>query len=147
MSPRRTTRTVTAGILIAASLSWTSAAAAGQRGAPPRVPLPQGQRIDARDGDIINIEDDARVRIVRRRQAIIRTVFNPTARTLMLLVDYASPTAADGRVDMRHWFSEITGEWPLSERWEGTAVVEDYHAVGQPGPGMGLVLPRAASRF
>ena len=96
MSPRRTARTVTASILITASLSWTAAAAAGQRGAPPRIPLPQGQRIDARDGDIINIDDDARVRIVRRRQAIIRTVFNPAARTLMLLVDYASPTAADG---------------------------------------------------
>jgi TonB family protein len=137
-----TTRSITAGVVVIASLSWALQTVAAQRGAPPRVPLPQGQRIDARDGDTVTVEDDARVRIVRRRQAVVRAVFNPTERSVILLFDYASPRGADGRVDSRHSFTGISGLWPLPERWEGMAVVEQYQAIQQPSSGVGLRLPQ-----
>jgi hypothetical protein len=143
MRPRHAARIIAAGILVVAGLSWVADAGAGQRGGPPaREPLPQGQRLDARDGDVVTVEDDARVRLVRRRQAVVRAVFNPTERSVTLLIDHASPGGADGRVDRRFWYSGLSGQWPLPDRWEGTAVVEEYQAIGQPTQGLGLLLPK-----
>jgi len=145
MKSRHAARAMAAGILIAGPLSWVSCAPAAQRGAPPRParePFPQGQRINARDGDIVTVEDDARVRIVRRRQAVVRAVFNPSDRWVVLLIDHASPGGADGRVDTRLWYSSLSGDWPLAERWEGTAVIEEYEPIGQPTQGIGLLLPQ-----
>jgi len=59
-----------------------------------RDPWPQGQRIDARDGDTIIVDENARVRIVRQRSAYVRTVFSSKERWLIVLARYAP---LDGR--------------------------------------------------
>lgn len=137
-----TSRIASASLVVAGCVGLSPCLVAEQRGAPARKPLPQGERIEARDGDVVAIEDDARVRMVRRRQVIARTIFNPTEKLLLVLLDYASPAAPDGRVDMRYAFTRVSGEWPLGERWEGRGVVEEYQAFGAPGQGMGLLLPQ-----
>ena len=102
----------------------------------------------ARDGDRVVIEDDARVEIVRRRQGMIRSVFNPAQRLLIVLVDYqATGSSPDGQVDVAYQYRDIE-TWPLGERWEGYGVFEEYlpfSQVGSPrGPRFGLVTPQGA---
>lgn len=110
---------------------------------PATDPLPIGQRIVARDGDVVVVEDDARVRIVRRREANVRVVYNAAQRWVVILADYLVPDGGDGRVDTSYTFSNLTGDWPLEPRWEGTATLEDYLAPGEFGPqSFGLVTPR-----
>lgn len=110
---------------------------------------PAGNRIPALDGDIIVVENDARVRIVRRREANVRAVFNPAERWLVLLVDYKTAAGGpDGGVDMTYSYTGLTGDWPLEERWEGAVTIEDYSIAGEIGPsGMGLVTPRGLVQF
>ena len=100
----------------------------------------QGQRIRARDGDVILLDDDARVRVIRRRDGFMRAVFNPSERTLILVIDRAARRgeAPDGRADESHHFREMTGDWPLGERWEGGVVIEEYSLAGQNRQGLGL---------
>jgi TonB family protein len=44
-----------------------------------------------------------------------------------LLADFGSATSgSDGLVDMVYRFSDISGEWPLGARWEGTATIDEY---------------------
>lgn len=109
---------------------------------------PTGQRIQARDGDLVIVEGDAQVRVVRRRQASARAIFDAQQHWVVLLVDYATKGGApDGRVDATYTFHGISGEWPLGERWEGVADLEDYAAVGDMSPqGLGLGL-RTADGF
>lgn len=93
-----------------------------------RPPAPAGQEIIAGDGDRVIIEDDARVQIVRRRQAMVRTVYNEAAHSLMILLDYAprSGETQDGAVDVASTYENITGAWPLGERGEGFITVDEY---------------------
>lgn len=105
-----------------------------------RPPAPAGQEMIAQDGDRVIIEDDARVQIVRRRQAMVRTVYNETDHSLMVLFDYAprSGDTPDGRVDMATTYSNVSGSWPLGERWEGFVTVDEYYG-NTPSPrGIGL---------
>jgi TonB family protein len=106
--------------------------------------LAQGQRIQPKDGDVVVIEDGARVKMIRRSSATVRAIFNPGQHWLVILVDSAMPggRAPDGRVDTTYTLNDVTGDWPLGERWEGTAVVDDYSQVGDMGiVGVGLSTP------
>ena len=105
-------------------------------------PIPWGQQIPAQDGDVIFLEDEARVRIVRRRQAMVRTISNASEQWLVALVDFAPRNGrADGRVDRLYIWRQTQGGWPIAERWEGGAILEEYSAPGQNPGGIGLVFP------
>jgi len=112
-----------------------------------RNPPPPGLRIEARDGDTIVLQDDARVKIVRQRKAHVRAIFNSTDRWLILLAGYRhsdAVAAVPARVDEVFTFTDMTGEWPLGERWEGEAVLEEYSIGidrGGPSTGIGLMTP------
>jgi hypothetical protein len=46
------------------------------------------------------VEDDARVQIIRRRQATIRTIYSQREQLLIVLADYSKPGEfPDGQVD------------------------------------------------
>jgi TonB family protein len=93
-----------------------------------------GQKIHAKPGDLILVENADRVRIVRRREAQLRAIHNGQQRWLVLLVDYASPGAdPDGQVDASYRYEEVTGDWPLGERWDGRVVIDDYSIAGEGG--------------
>jgi TonB family protein len=128
-------RGILAGVFVVASAGVD---AYGQTTA--RAPLPQGRLIGARDGDTVVIEEDARVRTVRRRHAAVRAVFNADQRWLVLVVDYPPQRgdAPDGLADGSYQFRDVSGDWPLGERWEGDAIIEDYSAAGQGSHGVGL---------
>jgi protein TonB len=102
----------------------------------------QGQRIAAKDGDFVLIDGTARIRIVRRSVATVRTIFNPAQRWLVILADVAAPNGAgDGGVDVTYTFNDVA-EWPAGERWQGTAALEEYFVAGELGNfGLGLELP------
>ena len=119
-----------AGVMVL-SLGAAVGVGAGQQ-PPVRQPLPAGQRLEARDGDRVIVEDDARVTIVRRRHARVRAVFNPNQRWLILLATYRRPDAAfSGRVDETFNFQGVSGDWPLPPRWEGDAEIEQYTNAGE----------------
>ena len=108
----------------------------------PTSPLPSGNRIVAQDGDVIVVENDARIRIVRRREVYLRAVFNAAERWLLLLVDHAMPAGSpDGRVDRAHYFRNVGGAWPFGPRWEGVATIDEYSMVPQ-GNGLGITTPQ-----
>ncbi len=111
--------------------------------------MPGGQDIVAKDGDRIIVEEDARVQIVRRRAATVRAIFDQAQRTLTLLIDYPpSPgMTPDGGVDSTMSYFDVDGDWPLGERWEGLATVEDYSAAGSFAPGFGLRIPAGVVQF
>jgi hypothetical protein len=129
--------TLTALFLISANLLSQT-----QPPAPPHA----GNRIAAHDGgDIVVVENDARVTIVRRHVANVRTVFSPAEQWLVLLVDYATLAGApDGGVDTMYSYTALSGTWPMEDRWEGAATIEEYAIAGEAGPTgtMGLVGPR-----
>lgn len=110
----------------------------------------QGQRIQPKDGDVLVLEDGARVRMIRRSNATVRTIYNADQHWLVILVDSTTPggRAPDGRVDVTYTFNDVTGEWPLGERWEGTAVVDDYSQIGEMGiVGVGLSTPNGVMQL
>ena len=127
------------GIVIAAGGSVTAGQSSRPAGPKPQGTSPsQAQPIRARDGDTILIEGDAQIRIVRRRLAVIRTVHNLEQRSLIVLLDYASDTApADGIVDITYNFRQLSDGWPIEQRWDGRATVEEYTSMGRPGYGYG----------
>lgn len=130
-----------AAVLVAMSME---SLAGQQLGRPaPQSPPPAGQRLVARDGDTVVIEDEARVKIVRRREANIRLVYNKAEHWLIVLADFVVPNGPDGSVDMNYSFNDVTGEWPFDERWEGAAAIEEYANPGEMGSqGFGLALPQ-----
>lgn len=94
-----------------------------------------GQTIRAKDGDVILVENNDKVRIVRRHQANVRVVYNAAQKWILIVADYlAGPNGGDGRVDMSHTFREISGDWPLGERWEGTVFLDQTYLAGEVGP-------------
>lgn len=124
-------------LLIVPALVMSMASTVGAQ--RPTSPQPSGNRIVAQDGDVIVVEDDARVRIVRRREAHVRAVFNVAERWLLLLVDQAMPAGSpDGRVDFVHYYRDVGGTWPFEARWEGVATIEEYSMVAQGSGGLGI---------
>src|SRR5262245_13899767 len=123
-------------------------AASGPQVAQPvdqgRGPLPQGSTIDAHDGDTVLIEDDARVRLIRRRPAHVRVVFDSTQRWLILIVRYRpqSGISSDG-ID-GYTFRDVEGDWTFGRSWEGDTTLETYSMAGRPGPsgGVGFRMPQ-----
>lgn len=106
----------------------------------PTSPLPSGNRIVAQDGDVVVVLNDARVKIVRRRDAYVRAVANAAEGWLLLLVDQAmSGSAPDGRVEWTYFFRDIEGTWPFEARWEGNAAIEEYSAGSG---GLGIATPQ-----
>jgi TonB family protein len=109
---------------------------------PSVAAVAQGQRIAAKDGDVVIVDGGSRIRIVRRSPATVRTIYNPAQRWLVILADLAAANGAgDGRVDVSYTFNEIA-EWPAGERWEGRATFDEYFVAGEIGNfGLGLGLP------
>ncbi len=94
-----------------------------------------GQTIRAKDGDVILVENNDKVRIVRRHQANVRVVYNAAQKWILIVADHlAGPNGGDGRVDASYTFREISGEWPLGERWEGTVFLDQTYLAGEVGP-------------
>lgn len=102
----------------------------------------QGQRIAAKDGDLVVVDGASRIRIVRRSAATVRAIFNPAQHWLVILADLAAPNGAgDGGVDVSYTFHDVA-EWPAGERWEGQASFEEYFVAGEMGNfGLGVGLP------
>jgi TonB family protein len=128
-------------LLLLLALPVFFAAAPGRAQNPP----PPGNRIVAHDGDVILVDDDARVSIVRRRTAHVRAVFNGSDRWLLILVDRPTSRAGttDGLVDWVYHYADVAGTWPF-DRWEGDTTLEEYSTAGPDGPGggLGIVTPQ-----
>ena len=88
--------------------------------------------IEPQSGDLILVRGSERVRIVRRLEGNVRVVHNPQQRWLVVLLDETKDGAApDGQVDVTFNFQNIDGSWPLGERWEGLATVDEYSVAGE----------------
>ena len=125
---------------------------AGQQRMPPlgrgASPMPEGRRIEAQDGDLIVTDGDARIRFLRRRNAVLRIIFNSADRWAVMLADFVPADGKpDGYVDRTYSWRGIEGNWPIDERWEGMAVVEDYQSAGVGAGGFGIVLPQGRIQF
>lgn len=106
--------------LVAALLAQSPTPPTGSR-------LPNGQQITVQDGDTVIVPGHTRIRLIRRVDAKVRALYSAADHRLILLVDEADATGApDGRVDSQLVFTDVSGEWPLGERWEGTAAVDEY---------------------
>ena len=106
-------------------LAFASVAAAQQP--PSLTAAAAGRRHLGRDGDRIIVDDDARIQIVRRRQATLRTIYSKADQLLIVLVDYSKPGEfPDGQVDWAFNFYQVEGPWPLGQRWEGLTVMYQY---------------------
>jgi TonB family protein len=112
------------------------------------VPATAQQDIIARDGDRIIVDEDARIQIVRRRQAAVRTIFNQEQRLLIVLLDYSKPGEfPDGQVDWAFNFHEVEGNWPLGERWEAMTNVLQYEGDSPLPRGLALETPQGLVRL
>lgn len=121
-------------------LALISVAAAQQ---PSRTPPPPGVDISARDGDRILVDNDARIQIVRRRQATIRTIFSQKERLLIVLVDYSKPGEfPDGMVDWAFNFYQVDGTWPLGPRWEAFTAMYQYQGEASRPRGFAIETPQ-----
>jgi len=142
---------IIAGAIIIIATLAADATLARQRFPPSgqsREPLPAGRHIVAKDGDYIVVDADARVRFVRQRHAVIRAIFNPADRWLIVLADDIPRGGnPDGRVDFTYNWRGLEGTWPLPERWEGNAVIEEYSVPGHGPSSLGLVLPGGRVQF
>ena len=96
------------------------------------------QTIRAKDGDVILVENNDKVKVVRRRHGNLRILYSAEQHWVLVLADWLSvPGGGDGRVDWSYSFREVTGAWPLGERWEGSAYIDEYDVVGS-GPQRGV---------
>jgi len=110
----------------------------------PERPLPNGTEIDARDGDRIIVEGDARVRVITRYRGFVRAVHSTEQHWLILMIDSSSPItgAPDGMPDLSFTYNGLEGDWPLGERWEGYATVDQYTLPAPYRPnGVGIATP------
>jgi len=134
------------GWLVAVLIGTVGFSQAPSQRPAPKQPSPSGQRISAADGDLIVADNGARVRFIRRTDANVRAIYNSAEHWLILLVDARTTDGKppDGGVDTSYTFNDVSGDWPLGERWEGGATVEEYSLVGDNGgmsQGTGLVTP------
>lgn len=82
----------------------TFAAAAAPVSAQSRKP------VHAQPGDLILVEGNAAIRIVRRHEAQVRAIHDPAKRTLVVIADYAADGGQpDGRVDVILTFNDVDG--------------------------------------
>jgi TonB family protein len=107
------------------------------------------QTIRAKDGDTVLVENNDKVKIVRRRHANVRVLYNAEQQWVLVLADWLSvPGGGDGRVDFSFSFRELTGAWPLAERWEGTVYLDEYEMAGPVmRRGMGLTTSSGLIQF
>jgi TonB family protein len=125
---------LTLSLMVAAASDRTMVQPADQR----RGPLPQGSLIGARDGDTVLIDEDARVRVIRRRRAYVRVVFDATQRWVILLARYQSQNGITTGGIEGYTFRDVEGDWTLGNRWEGDSTIEVYSLAGQPGASTGV---------
>lgn len=129
--------------IIVLALASVSAAQPSQTSTPP-----PGVDISAKDGDRILVDDDARIEIIRRRQATIRTIYSRTERVLIVLVDYSKPGAfPDGIVDWAFNFYNVEGTWPLGPRWEALTGIYQFQAESSRQTGLAIETPRGLVRL
>ena len=122
-------------------LAFATTAAAQQP--PLRQPPPPGADISAIDGDRIIVDDDARIQIVRRRQATLRTIYSKDDQLLIVLVDYSKPGEfPDGQVDWAFNFYQVDGPWPLGPRWEGLTAMYEYEGAPSSPRGFAFDTPQ-----
>lgn len=144
MPAPRTLRQLAACILGAAGLLAAPAAAQTPM-RPLSDPVPPGQRIEARDGDVIVLTDDARVQVVQRRKGTARMVYDATRGWVIVLLDaHTRESPPDGTVDWSYRFSGVSGTWPLSDRWEGPIAIDQYRSAGTAGVANGTVIDTPA---
>lgn len=82
--------------------------------------------------------------VVHRTEGNVRAIFNAAHRWLVLLVDASDPTGTppDGEVEIVYHFEDLDGQWPLGDRWEGSATIAEYAL--DPAPrrvGIGITTP------
>ena len=133
-------------LLIAITLLAIAAASANPS-AQSRRPLPSGNQITAQDGDTVVLQGDARVRIIRHRDAVVRVVFSSAERWVILLADFVVNGKADGVVDMSYRYADVKGDWPMEARWQGRAVVSDYVIAPDGRTSLGFTGPSGLIRF
>jgi TonB family protein len=128
-------------LFLVALLISTPAMVDAQR---PTSLTPSGNHIIVKDGDVVVVENNARVGIVQRREARVRLVFNAAERWLVVLADHATPSGPpDGQVDWTYHYNEVGGEWPFDARWEGAATIDEYSTIPRAGyGGLGITTPR-----
>jgi TonB family protein len=99
----------------------------------PQAPRSGQAAVQVKDGDLVVIEGDAKIKLVRRREANVTAVFNPAERWVILMVDYArAGKPPDGGVDTDFSFQDVS-EWPLGERWSGAVVIDEYTVASEMG--------------
>jgi TonB family protein len=131
------------------ALARQTASAQRQQTAAPGA----GRTIRAADGDTILLDSDANILVVRRQNAFVRTVFNPTDRWLILIADFPprDSKTPDGVVDAILTYRNVAGDWPVPERWDGEAVIETYTPSGPDGSAgpqsIGVRLPAGLVQF
>src|SRR6266571_639413 len=93
-------------VAVAALLAPAPVGAQFQKPIPANDPPPNGQRIEANDGDTIVIRGGARVRVVHRSEGTVRAIYNSGQRWLVILMDFADPNGGppDGKVDGSYRF-------------------------------------------
>ena len=105
----------------------------------PAIAAAQGQTIRAKDGDVVIVENNDKVKIVRRRQANLRVLYYADQRWVVVLADWLStPGGADGRVDWELHYRDVVGSWPLGDRWQGTGTLDEYTSASGLSGGIGL---------
>jgi TonB family protein len=99
-----------------------------------------GRVIEAMNGDVVLVKDGSALRVVRRMDASVRVIYDPSQHWLVVLVDHPSNGKdRDGGVDITYTFNDVTGAWPLGERWQGRMIVDEYSTIGEAvGGGLGL---------
>ena len=97
-----------------------------------------GRVIEVNDGDVIVVRDPAAVRVVHRTDGMVRVLHNAAQRWLVILVDQ-DPVGTNPGADFTYTFNDVDGVWPLGERWQGRATIDEYAVVGQSmNTGIGL---------
>jgi TonB family protein len=104
---------------------------------------PKGRRIEAKDGDLIVSPLGAKLRLAQHAEGQVRVIYNEAQRWVIVLVDHTGTSGTpDGAVDASYYFRDIAA-WPLGERWEGRAAVDEYSLAGEALVGLGLPTPGA----
>ena len=91
----------------------------------PRTQPPEGRLLEAADGDTVIVDGDARVSVVRRRQAMVRVVADEANRFVLVLADWGTTGSPDPDGTVNHvWrFTGTDGHWPLDNRWQAPATM------------------------
>lgn len=125
-------RSITLWPVVVVALLAPCAAVAQMRPRPyppleAREPMPEGQRLTAADGDTVVVEGDARVRIIHRRPVFARLVADAGRRAAVAIVEHvgAAGDTPTRRANKGYAFSDLEGQWPLPQRWEGAAWIEE----------------------